>query len=204
MNYRHSKFEYLTYAFAVIFALSGILLINLEALTLYIAGASILSFILVLNKINNSGFFNPLSLFLATALPYILSSPIDILFFKNTANLEPNAIAMQSMFGLVFILFVIIFSGLRINNPYEIIFKNKLKHDPANMVIVAIGLLNVLLVAILFSLEIGALTRSEIYLNKPVAYDLFKIFSQCAIIFFLWQSLFVYKTKFIKLNSNFE
>lgn len=203
MNSGRSNYDLPIYAVALLVAITGLPLIYLEIPITYIAVASICSTCLIANQIKNAGFFNPLSLFLTTALPYIIASPIDILFFENTVGLEHNSIAIQSMSGLVFIVSTLTLSRVRLKNIPQIKFTRRFDFDSTNTVIIAIAALNSVLVASYFSLEIGSLTRSEIYSQKPVIYDLFKLFSQCTIIFLLWQSLFVHKTPFRRLRGSF-
>ncbi len=180
----------------------GYALVNLSGVNYYLGACLILCGLLTAMHAGRFGAFNPLTLFLATSLPYIFASPIDIIFFSNTAGLDEKTIAAQTFFGSIFIICAYLFGKIKTAPSFRIKIKKRFATDPINIIIPGIAIINTLLVASLFSLNIGSLSRGEIYSQKPVAYDIFKLASQCTIIFLLWQSLFIHnkKTSDIKIS----
>jgi hypothetical protein len=186
-----SKIDLLLYAAALGITAFSLPLIFLDGSKVYISIFLLTSSVLALHQIRKFGVFNPFSLFFITALPYLYASPIDIIFFENSTSLDAQIISIQCTYGMLFLVSALAFTKIKLKETKAIIVKRRFGFDPTNSILIALAVINAIFVASFFSLNIGALSRSEIYSQKPVTYDLFKLFSQCGIYFLLWQSMFI-------------
>ncbi len=150
------------------------------------------------------GFFDPRALFSVTALPYIVAAPFDLYFFNNSNDFDDRSIAWLSFASAIFIASYLV--AVFINKPSfknrKLIILPKFSAKVITFLFVASFFSYVALVKVFFSLDFG-LSRSDLYSNKPVIYDVFKLANQVLIVFMIWYSVFVNKTSSFHMRIGF-
>tara|TARA_R110000751_G_scaffold156389_3_gene261844 strand:- start:7763 stop:9064 length:1302 start_codon:yes stop_codon:yes gene_type:complete len=138
------------------------------------------------------GVFDPRSLLVIMAIPYLLAAPIDIFIFGNTSNFGIDAIAWLTLLGFVFLAFFMFGVSLISFRSASLGIKVETNLSyPIVIFFLVIGLVfYIYLIAAFFSLSVGSLSRADIYGSKPLVFDLFTILFLYLIVFFIWCFVF--------------
>lgn len=148
--------------------------------------------------VSGKGFFSPITIFVLTAVPYLIAAPVDIYFYDNEHLFQKEYISWLVISGVVLLLsfmFVCEFSkSLR--------FKVFTVEAKVNIKIISLAyfvlyLIYLLMIATYFSLNIGSLSRADIYASKPTLFDVSKMILYSFTIAFFWYIFVVEKKKFL-------
>lgn len=199
-------FDELRYRYLFLFLSSMLLVASVFGALFSSFGAtcflsSVLLVLLLVYAISRYGFFNPCSIFVLTAAPYLISAPLDIFFFKYTYRFDEWAISWLFVAGTAFLFFFTVGAELRKRRGgSQLQVTPRLSVGVVSFFLMLFAFGYVGIVASLFSLNIGAVTRGEIYGQKPVFFDVYKLFLYPFLMVSLWYLILVRKEPLRRLT----
>lgn len=163
------------------------LFLSVGNISLFLSASLFFSFILLVFQINKEDFFSPSTIVFVTALPYFLT----VIF--NSISYGEDSYYFNSQ-NIYLILFCFIFFGSFVFfdsylKRIKIINLNFERKVDSNLVFILYSIivgLYILVVATLFSLDIGSITRADIYKSKSTLFDVYKLFIYSFSVFYIW------------------
>lgn len=163
------------------------LLISLESLDLFINVALISIVLLSLFQIKKSGILSPSTIVFVTALPYFLTAIFNSYIYRDYSYLLERTNASLIFYTFVFFGFFIFFDSYlsKVKIP-ELNFRKRLSLNTVFLFYSVIVFVYITMVAMLFSLDIGAVSRADIYKSKSTLFDVYKLFIYSFSVFYIW------------------
>lgn len=163
------------------------LLISLESLDLFINVALISIVLLSLFQIKKSGILSPSTIVFVTALPYFLTAIFNSFIYRDYSYLLERTNASLIFYTFVFFGSFIFFDSYlsKVKIP-ELNFRKRLSLNTVLLFYSIIVFVYISMVAMLFSLDIGAVSRADIYKSKSTLFDVYKLFIYSFSVFYIW------------------
>lgn len=163
------------------------LLISLESLDLFINVALISIVLLSLFQIKKSGILSPSTIVFVTALPYFLTAIFNSFIYRDYSYLLERTNASLIFYTFVFFGSFIFFDSYlsKVKIP-ELNFRKRLSLNTVFLFYSIIVFVYISMVAMLFSLDIGAVSRADIYKSKSTLFDVYKLFIYSFSVFYIW------------------
>lgn len=163
------------------------LLISLESLDLFINVALISIVLLSLFQIKKSGILSPSTIVFVTALPYFLTAIFNSYIYRDYSYLLERTNASLIFYTFVFFGSFIFFDSYlsKVKIP-ELNFRKRLSLNTVFLFYSVIVFVYITMVAMLFSLDIGAVSRADIYKSKSTLFDVYKLFIYSFSVFYIW------------------
>lgn len=163
------------------------LLISLESLDLFINVALISIVLLSLFQIKKSGILSPSTIVFVTALPYFLTAIFNSFIYRDYSYLLERTNASLIFYTFVFFGSFIFFDSYlsKVKIP-EFNFRKRLSLNTVFLFYSVIVFIYISMVAMLFSLDVGAVSRADIYKSKSTLFDVYKLFIYSFSVFYIW------------------
>lgn len=163
------------------------LLISLESLDLFVSVALISIVLLSLFQIKKSGILSPSTIVFVTALPYFLTAIFNSFIYRDYSYLLERTNASLIFYTFVFFGSFIFFDSYlsKVKIP-ELNFRKRLSLNAVFLFYSIIVFVYISMVATLFSLDIGAVSRADIYKSKSTLFDVYKLFVYSFSVFYIW------------------
>lgn len=163
------------------------LLISLDSLDLFLNFALIFIALLTFFQIKKSGILAPSTIVFVTALPYFLTAIYNSFIYKDYSFFLEKTNASLILYSFIFFgSFIFFDSYLNRIKTIELDFRKKIKPTIVFLIYGVIVLIYITMVSMSFSLDIGAVTRADIYKSKSTFFDVYKLFVYSFSVFYIW------------------
>lgn len=163
------------------------LLMSLENLDLFLNFSLIFITFLTFFQIKKSGILAPSTIVFVTALPYFLTAIYNSFIYKDYSFSLEKTNASLILYSFIFFgSFIFFDSYLNRIKTIELDFRKKIKPTIVFLIYGVIVLVYITMVSISFSLDIGSVTRADIYKSKSTFFDVYKLFVYSFSVFYIW------------------
>ncbi|QVR67944.1 O-antigen polymerase [Acinetobacter sp. BHS4] len=168
------------------------LLMSLENLDLFLNFSLIFIAFLTFFQIKKGGILAPSTIVFVTALPYLLTAIYNSYIYKNYSFFLEKTNASLILYSFIFFgSFIFFDSNLSRVKTFELNFTKKFSSNIIFLIYTILVFIYIVIVSISFSLDIGAVSRADIYKTKSTFFDVYKLFVYSFSIFYVWFIIFI-------------